>query len=139
MEAFPAIFPNPTVDFNGVTKGTTVRTPMESGRYRQRRRFSSELTQYPVSWEMDDWQFGMFRSWVKNKISDGADKFTISLPTGGEGFKTITVQLVSDGDKLYNFKHKPVLNWTVTAVLETEDSSIWDLAEYTTKLAAGHP
>lgn len=136
MEAFPAIFPNPTVDFNGKASTTTVETKMDSGRKRRRRRFSSELTSLPVSWQMDDWEFGMFRAWVKNKISDGADKFTISLPVSGEGFKTVTVSLVG-GE--YTFKHSPVLNWTVSANLETEDSLIWDADTYTAKLTAGHP
>lgn len=124
MENWPtSILPDPTVDLSGESTTLMGRTDMDSGRTRQRQRTSRVGRTYPVSWEFDDYQYGMFQSWVKWKLHNGADPFLIDLPTGGEGMKTVTARLVNGK---YSDKYVPVMNWKVTATLEVDDPLIWD-------------
>lgn len=134
LETFPAgLFPQPRVSFNGRLKPSVVRTQMDSGRFRQRSRFTSELMSLNVSWEMSDFQFGMFKSWVNNKVTRGADWFYIVLPIGGETLPVLC-HIVNGG---YTHKYRGVLYWDVTVTLETEDPLTWSEDIYETLLAAG--
>lgn len=139
MEAYPiSILPQPSsASFSGSNdQASTVRTQMDSGRYRQRSRFTATMNTYKVSWEMDDFQWGMFQSWIKYKISRGADFFTIDIPTGGDGLKNITARIVAG---TVTQTYKDVLNWTVSASVETEDNLDWSEDDYDTLLTIGDP
>ncbi|ENN8392412.1 hypothetical protein AB6V67_11845 [Serratia marcescens] len=58
-----------------------LRTPMVSGRARQRRRYISTPTETPVSWLMSDVQGQTFEAWYRDAISDGAAWFNMTLRT----------------------------------------------------------
>ena len=134
-ETWPStILPAPSVSFSGSSDDAVIKTKMDSGRTRTRRRFTRQVSKYRVQWQMTDFQFGMFQSWVKNLISGGADAFYISLPTGGEALKSVLAKF-SDGT--YSFSHKGILNWDVSAVLEVEEPDIWSLEVYNSLLAIG--
>ncbi len=123
MEDFPSQYlPAPTVSFNGNTAGSTIRTQMESGRVRQRSRFTRETRLYSVNWEMSDFQYGLFQSFVLYQINRGADWFNIDLPVGGEGMRTVSARIV---DGKYSGAHVPVMNWNVSAQLEVDDAGVW--------------
>ena len=132
-ETFPSIFPNPSRDFSGESKPMTARTNMESGKIRQRNKFSAELRQYSIVWLFNDFQFGMFQSWVKHKIHN-VDFFYLSIPTGGEGLKTVLVRLVEGN---YSCDHADVLHWSVKAKIECEDVDLWDEDTFDALLALG--
>ncbi len=119
---FPSIFPNPEGDFSGELDSSTERTQMDTGRYRQESRYTRENRNYSVSWMFDDFQFGMWQSWVLYKLANGSRCFNINLPTGGEGLKTVQARLVNGK---YTWKYSPVLNWTVQATIEVEDAKVW--------------
>lgn len=139
MELWPALLPAPTVAFSGSTESSVARTQMESGRFRQRPRFTSELRTYRASWELSDFQFGFFQAWFLRKLSNGADKFTINLPTGGEGMaKAVNASFV---EGKYNYSHNrgAVLWWTVSATLEVEEAEVWSEEIYDAILVLGDP
>jgi hypothetical protein len=135
MIVWPVILPLPKIDFSGGTASNNVRSSTSvSGRIAQRRRFSGELFTFGATWEMTDFQYGMFQSWALHKINGGSDFFQIGLPTGGGGIRTVSARIVG-GD--YDGKYTQYNEWIVTAKLEVEDSLIWDVAYLNTLLA--HP
>lgn len=117
--------PNPTNDLSGKNESSVIRTKMESGRFVQRRRFTSGLRSFNLSWQLTDAEFALFQGVHKYKLSSGADWFEMSLPFG-DGFKTYTVRFTDSG---YTFQHNEVMHWTVRAALETEDVSPLDESE----------
>lgn len=135
-ETYPyPTLPNPRLDFNGETVPAMKRTQMETGRYRQQRRFTSQLNTYRASWQMSDYQWGLFQAFVLHKLSGGADWFYVNLPTGGEAMdKTVLARIV---DGKYAGAHDGVLYWNVSAVLEVEDAQLWTEEEYDALLIAG--
>ena len=59
-----------------------VRTTMESGRARQRRRFSSVPTIANVSWIFEvDTHAATFEAWFRDAINDGVEWFNMPLKT----------------------------------------------------------
>jgi hypothetical protein len=133
-ETWPSILPAPSVNFNTDGQSAVIKTKMDSGRTRRRRRFSRENRNYKAMWQMTEYQFGMFQSWFAYKISGGADAFYISLPTGGDGLKQV---LASFSDGKFAASHKDVLHWDVSAVLEVEDSLVWTEDVYDSLLLIG--
>lgn len=134
MEAWPSILPAPTNAIPADNDSALVSTEMDSGRKRRRRRFTRELRTYKVSWELDDFQYGMFQAWFSNKISGGADEFTIALPTGGEGLKVVTAAFANGK---YSQSQRPVFNWTISATLEVNDADVWTEEVYDALLISG--
>ncbi len=119
MITWPVILPNPSNDFGADVSPSTIRTQMDSGRYRQRPRFTGEHETMNVTWLMTDYEFGVFKAVHKHVLYNGAEWFTCSLPMG-EGLKPFKVRFL---EGKYNAKHVPVMNWRVTATLETEDDT----------------
>lgn len=66
-------------DLNHVSPFT--RTPMDSGRARQRRRFSSVPTNVTVGWIFSEQEALIFEAWFRDKIHDGTDWFNCPLKT----------------------------------------------------------
>jgi len=58
-----------------------VRTPMESGRARQRRRFTSVPSIQQFGWLFNDAQAAAFEAWYRDAIHDGADWFNMPVRT----------------------------------------------------------
>lgn len=101
---------------------------MESGRIRTQRRFSSEQRLFSAEWEMNDWQFGMFQSFLAHKINAGEDAFLIELPMGGGGYREVSAKIV-DGEFSADLK-TPNNDWLVKAQLEVEDAEVWSEATF---------
>ena len=79
---FPAGLPCPLrdgYDLNPVQ--SFMRTPMDSGRARQRRKFTSVPEMVNVSWHFQDNEAAAFEAWFRDAIHDGADWFNIELKT----------------------------------------------------------
>jgi hypothetical protein len=115
---YPA-FPRPSVNFNIDVDTSTVRSKMDSGRVRQRRRFTRDIRGLSVAWKLSDEEYGLFQSIYRYGLNSGADWFTMVLPLGN-GFQTYTVRFVADS---YKAKYDEVMYWDVSAKLETEDES----------------
>ena len=111
------ILPKPTVDLGHRSQPPTIRTNMDSGKARQRRRFPKGNRLIAVSWVFTDEQFEIFQAIVKFKLNDGADYFDMSLPLGG-GYATYSVRMV-DGD--WSARYQDFNHWKVTANLECDE------------------
>ena len=95
----------------------SVRTDMEVGSARARRRTAARLDIVSVSWLFTDAQMAIFRAWFEDGATGaagGAGWFTIGLPMGDGG--------VVSSDARFVGVPKPSLlsgkNWRVSASLE---------------------
>jgi hypothetical protein len=121
MFTWPTVnFPKPDVSFGTSTGSSVIRTKMDSGRIRQRKRFDRNFRVATVSWRLSDYEYGVFQSMYKNSVSNGADWFYIELALGnGEStLQTYTARFQADS---YSAKYTGFMYWRVTAKLETED------------------
>lgn len=116
--------PNPSIDYGAAAEGSVVRTKMESGRFRQRRRFTSGLKTISVVWQFTDDEYALFQGVHYYKISQGADWFDNITLALGQSLETVTARFVGDG---YDAKHNGFLEWRVSAKLEVE--SVTPLSE----------
>lgn len=119
MRTWPEFLPNPNNDFSADTEPTVVRTQMESGRYRQRLRFTRSHNFMNVVWTFSDYEFGIFKAFHQHLLAGGADWMSINLPMG-DGLKLFKARFAGGS---YTAKQVPVLHWRVTATLETEDDT----------------
>jgi hypothetical protein len=117
MITFPTTFPLPTADLAADEQANSIRTRMESGSTRQRRRFSIESLAVDVTWELNDEQMAMFTAFHKYKINLGNDWFEMQLPLGG-GVQTHKVRF-QEGK--FAQKYQDVGHWEVTAKLDIEE------------------
>lgn len=82
---FPKTLPSPLIEGKSAkTVKPFTRTNMESGRARQRRRFSSVPTLVRVEWIFNSPQAQAFESWFRDSTTDGSDWFNmrIKMPLG---------------------------------------------------------
>lgn len=114
MVSWPASFPQPKTSLSVETSANTVRTQMDSGAVRQRRRFTTEQSQVNITWEMPDVQGAVFISFHKNSINLGADWFLMPLSLGG-GLRDHEVRFV---DGKYSQSYADVGYWTFSAKLD---------------------
>lgn len=95
MATWPATLPNPkssTYKINPVDQ--TVRTEMEVGYARQRRRTSDRADTVDVQWLFTDAQLDTFRTWFESgtDAQGGAAWFTVTLYLGNTGSSSVTAR-----------------------------------------------
>ena len=116
---FPKNLPYPTVESYSVQPNEAiVRTDMESGPARQRRRYTQTPSKISVRWIMNREQFSLFEAWYKYHAKEGAEWFYITL-LGGLGL------LEQEARFTKQFEAK-LLNgylWEITSELEIRDRS----------------
>lgn len=82
---FPEKLPYPTTEGYAIKPGEAiVRTDMEAGPARQRRRYEQTPSKISVRWVMNREQFSLFEAWYKYYAKEGAEWFVITL-LGGLG------------------------------------------------------
>lgn len=82
---FPKRLPYPTVDGYSIRPDEAIiRTDMEAGPARQRRRYTQTPSKIAVKWIMSPEQFCLFEAWYKYYAKEGAEWFVITL-LGGIG------------------------------------------------------
>lgn len=128
MEQWPQILGDPLdIAYSGQEESSVIRTEFESGTIRQRNRFTASRSVYSVQWSFKDWQFALFRSFVRHSLHNGADKFVAPL-WFGDGIESANV-FIQDG----NYSHSYISGrYMVSAQLVVENSpclSASDLAE----------
>ena len=85
---WPATLPLPTVQGYGIRPGEAIlRTEMEAGPARQRKRFTQVPTRIAVRWVMRREQFALFEAWYRWRAKEGGEWFEIPL-LGGLGLVT---------------------------------------------------
>jgi len=117
MITWPTTLPLPTVDGYGVQPGDAIlRTDMEAGLARQRRRFTSVPSIISVRWLMTRNQFAVFEAWYKKYAKEGAEFFDIEL-LGGVGITTHNARFTQQ----FNATLLNGRLWTVTSQLEIRE------------------
>ena len=82
---FPKTLPYPTVQGYAIKPGEAiVRTEMEAGPARQRRRYTQTPSRITVKWIFNLEQFAVFEAWYKYYAQEGGEWFIITL-LGGIG------------------------------------------------------
>ncbi|MEO5338545.1 MAG: hypothetical protein H7841_16900 [Magnetospirillum sp. WYHS-4] len=82
---WPTTLPLPTVQGYGIRPGEAIlRTEMEAGPARQRKRFTQVPSRISVRWLMKREQFALFDAWYKWQAKEGGEWFDIPL-LGGMG------------------------------------------------------
>lgn len=122
METFPVDFPAPNTSLLVNGSPNSVRTQMDSGLVRQRRRFTVEQVQVRVQWTMGDTELAVFVAWHKFKIGLGNDWFIMNLPLGGE----VQPHVVRFLDGKFDHQYVPVSYWDVSAILEIQERVTYD-------------
>lgn len=102
MAEYPSTLPAPFTDDYGLnfSTGQVVRTEMESGSPRSRRRSSAVIDMVTCSVRLTLAQFHTFRDWFDDPAGadGGAGWFTMSLLTGKSGSGKETVEAKFAGD-----------------------------------------
>lgn len=90
------------------------RTPLSSGRARQRRRFTSVPEYVDIGWQFTGLQATVFETWFRDALADGSLWFNIRLGTilGLDGYECRFTEVFSGPSRI-----GPDL-WSVSARLE---------------------
>lgn len=131
-ETWPAKFGYPLYDAFGFSNDSPIqRTPMESGRIRQRKIATTENKVIPVSILVDDETLGAFQAWVRYKVSLGNDFFNMLLKLGNSE-QTYSVRIVAGN---YSVSFQDGL-YRVTFTLEVLNPTIMNESTLNTYLAS---
>lgn len=120
---WPPTLPLPTVQGYAVQpEDAILRTEMEAGLARQRRRFTNVPTKVSVRWIMRRDQYAVFEAWYRWHAKEGANWFTITL-LGGLGLldqevrftRQFSARLLAGGTL-----------WEITSELEIRERPVLD-------------
>ena len=115
MATWPTTLPTPIASGYAINPvDQTIRTQMEMGAARVRRRTSARNDSLNVAWVLSDAQLGIFRAWFDGNAAGGASWFTIPLAIGTVGLVSVSARF-SGG---YTVAHIGGLNWKIAATLE---------------------
>lgn len=113
---YPSNLPNVRMQGYGFKPGNpNIRTDMESGYARVRRRFLNVPTEMQVSWSFSMNELGLFEKFYENDLNAGASWFYIKL-VNGVGETTYLARFTEPYDVKTEAKE---FRWTVSATLET--------------------
>jgi len=79
---YPAIFPRPTAQFGEKNTAFALRTPMESGRSRERKRWSQPYTTYELNFELSTSMFYQWSSWVQANAYSSNFEMELDIVSG---------------------------------------------------------
>lgn len=120
---WPQTLPLPTVQGYGVQPGEAIlRTEMEAGLARQRRRFTDVPTKVSVRWIMRRDQYAIFEGWYRWHAKEGANWFAITL-LGGLGL------LEQEARFTRQFSSRLLAGgtlWEITSELEIRERPVLD-------------
>jgi hypothetical protein len=134
METWPTTLPACSPNFSQKLRTAFSRTQMETGLSRQRPREIENQRRISVEWEFTGAEFAEFQAFFQDDIANGTDWFNMTLPIGGE-MESKVVRFVG-GE--YSDSHFGILNFRVTATLETRDQcEAYDAEETAAVIAAG--
>lgn len=117
MAAYPSTLPKPiTRGFQLQAGDMTIRTDMEVGAARVRRRTAARNDRLTVSLLFNDTQMAAFRAWFEDpaEADGGASWFTVTIPTGDGGGTAVEARFVGP----YQATAGGALVWQVSAQWE---------------------
>lgn len=95
MASWPTTLPRPlTAGYAISPVDTLVRTDMEVGTPRVRRRSASRIDHLTVAWIFSEVQMAVFRIWFDGDCANGASWFSVELNTGDHGLRTVEARFV---------------------------------------------
>ena len=109
----------------------SVRTSMEVGPKRVRRRFTDTTSLVQMTWDLRDLEFDYFRAFFQDDLQNGALWFDVSIYTGSE-YCTKRARFLEP----FSARDAGHRRWKVTAKLEVRDlgsvggGMVWLLNEY---------
>ncbi len=150
MKHWPSYYgylPHPSQAYSLDLAPSSIRTQMDSGTARQRRRFSTELVFVDVTWELDNFpQTDLFINFVKHELNAGNDWFYILLPTGGNysdgGVFTIAPiaqQIARFVEGKYSMNYLEGGFWAINATLEIQSRPTLGTAGWDATKGAVYP
>lgn len=104
------------------------RTDMDSGPARQRRRWTTTPTEFPVTFKLSRYQLAIFEGWFDNFADAGAAYFNITL-LSGVGLASHEVRFKGKAYKANPWNADDDANaewWRVTAVFEARNRPVLD-------------
>lgn len=118
---FPSSLPTPLRSSYGLQHiSPMMRSELQSGRARQRRRYTSVPSMASVSWLLSDNQAIAFESWFRDSVIDGAEWFNcrLSTPIGLQDYECRFAEMYN-GPELVG----PGL-WRISASLELRERQL---------------
>lgn len=117
---WPTTLPLPSVEGYGVNPGEAIlRTEMEAGPARQRRRFTQVPSRIGVRWLFRREQFALFEAWYRWQAKEGGEWFAIDL-LGGLGLVSHEARFT----RQFESRLKNALLWEVTSELEIRERPV---------------
>ena len=134
--SWPAALPAPArAGYKIQPRPALIRSDMEQGSARQRRRSTATMTDVPAAFSLTQWQLLLFESFLEHRAAHGAQWFGIDL-VGGVGlvahearFKG-EVEIVPLGGGVWSvtgtleIRERPILTAADLAILEDEDPDV---------------
>ena len=125
MPAWPATLPRPLVDdYELQPVDRVIRTQMDAGNTRSRRRFTSSPTKIPVSWNFNRGQMAVFEAFHALDLLDGQASFDVDL-FNGDDVTSYSAKFV----QIWKGKLKSGLRWRVAAILEVQSRPLLSAAQ----------
>lgn len=121
MATFPATLPAPLAAGYAVRpREQTIRTDMDVGAARVRRRSTARLDNVPVGWSFSDAQAQVFRAWFDDptEAAGGAAWFGVSLKIATGGSVAVEARFMAAP----SFEFQGADRWRVSAELEVRDA-----------------
>lgn len=113
---FPTTLPNVMMSEYGFTPANAnIRTEMDNGLAKVRRRFLSAPTEFNVKWELNRTELGIFEKFYQTDTTGGSAWFNISL-VNGMGQTTYAARF-KEPYKVQTTNREYL--WSVSATLET--------------------
>lgn len=119
MATFPSGLPSPQANGYALNPiDQSIRTDMEVGMARSRRRTAVRQDKIPLSWLLTDAQMTTFRAWFDDaaQCAGGSAWFTITLPVGATGLTSKTARFVG----AFKADYQDGFYWKVSATLEVQ-------------------
>lgn len=114
MATWPTYLPSPLRAGYEINPGDPIlRTQMDAGPDRTRRRFTAIPSRIPVGWRFNAGQFALFEAWHKLEALDGSAWFAIDL-MNGLGVQSVEAKFTKPPKKTLLGGS----NWEVSAELE---------------------
>jgi hypothetical protein len=114
METWPTTLPLPNLSgYSAKKAGAFVRTEMEKGPARQRKKSRGTPTQIKVAWRLTRAEKAIFLDFYENDIQDGAAWFLMNLDIGA-GMQLMKTRFIDDPDR----NAMAGMHWNVSVTLE---------------------
>lgn len=113
------VFPLPSVSYNVDVRNQNIRSQMDSGRVRQRPRFSREIRLATAVFELNRLQYAAWKLFWDSRINRGTDWFNMRLPMPDTNELTdVEIRFASD----YREQYRHGSNWDISVTIEIKDA-----------------